>query len=67
MKISIKHDKNNVYFTPIPIYMYDYLDEFFIVRETFQINVWKIETHTLRSITFLSENWAIYEIICKIR
>jgi hypothetical protein len=59
--VSLKSEKNNWYF----IRKY-YLAEFFIQYEMFQTKVVeKVKTHALHSVTFSSENRAVYEVMWK--
>jgi hypothetical protein len=53
MQVSLKYDKNNVFFTWRPMYIYDYLAQFFLEWEKFQTKfVEKIKTRVSCSTFF---------------
>ena len=67
IQVPLKADNNNEYFTCRPhIHFFLYLAQFFLEWETFQTKVVeKIKTHILCTVTFFSENHAVYGIMWK--
>ena len=62
--VLLKSDKYNQYFTWRPIdFFLSYLAQFFLEWEMFQTKIIeKIKTHVLCSVTFFSEDRAVYKM-----
>ena len=66
IKVSLKYDKNNWYFTWRPIYIFwSYLVQFCLEWEMFQTKLYKNSKHAFYVKWSVLENRAVYEIMWK--